>query len=180
MRVAAALSCWRRGHPILSSSRACSPRFPQPAVWRAGDSFRTGRQTMNPFQAAPRRFFGADHFRRTLLLAATIGFASLTHAVAPPAGGEPKADAATPGAVAPFDLADSALIDAGRKRFNKTCAGYCHGFEGSGGRAPGFKGRTDLPVQVVFDTIDRKSTRLNSSHHSISYAVFCLKKKKNS
>src|SRR4051812_49630560 len=26
---------------------------------------------------------------------------------------------------------------------------------------------------------DRKSTRLNSSHMSISYAVFCLKKKKN-
>src|SRR5699024_11933092 len=30
-----------------------------------------------------------------------------------------------------------------------------------------------LPAQ------DRKSTRLNSSHVSISYAVFCLKKKKN-
>src|SRR5437868_8546596 len=28
--------------------------------------------------------------------------------------------------------------------------------------------------------LDRKSTRLNSSHVSISYAVFCLKKKKNS
>src|SRR5207249_9495871 len=28
-------------------------------------------------------------------------------------------------------------------------------------------------------TLDRKSTRLNSSHVSISYAVFCLKKKKN-
>src|SRR3712207_8725486 len=27
--------------------------------------------------------------------------------------------------------------------------------------------------------IDRKSTRLNSSHANISYAVFCLKKKKN-
>src|SRR5437867_12339082 len=27
---------------------------------------------------------------------------------------------------------------------------------------------------------DRKSTRLNSSHRTISYAVFCLKKKKNS
>src|SRR5699024_12120469 len=27
--------------------------------------------------------------------------------------------------------------------------------------------------------LDRKSTRLNSSHVSISYAVFCLKKKKN-
>src|SRR3712207_6861999 len=28
-------------------------------------------------------------------------------------------------------------------------------------------------------TLDRKSTRLNSSHANISYAVFCLKKKKN-
>src|SRR2546430_5700750 len=28
------------------------------------------------------------------------------------------------------------------------------------------------------DNIDRKSTRLNSSHSQISYAVFCLKKKK--
>src|SRR2546430_12132740 len=27
------------------------------------------------------------------------------------------------------------------------------------------------------DTLDRKSTRLNSSHSQISYAVFCLKKK---
>src|SRR5258708_16243241 len=33
----------------------------------------------------------------------------------------------------------------------------------------------DLAVQV-----DRKSTRLNSSHQIISYAVFCLKKKKTS
>src|SRR5256885_5399953 len=29
------------------------------------------------------------------------------------------------------------------------------------------------------DAVDRKSTRLNSSHLVISYAVFCLKKKKN-
>src|SRR6267142_5612506 len=29
-----------------------------------------------------------------------------------------------------------------------------------------------------FHCLDRKSTRLNSSHMSISYAVFCLKKKK--
>src|SRR5207248_7221699 len=29
-----------------------------------------------------------------------------------------------------------------------------------------------------FDRRDRKSTRLNSSHRTISYAVFCLKKKK--
>src|SRR5258708_12031508 len=31
----------------------------------------------------------------------------------------------------------------------------------------------------VLDGEDRKSTRLNSSHQIISYAVFCLKKKKN-
>src|SRR5690625_6616361 len=31
---------------------------------------------------------------------------------------------------------------------------------------------------VVASTRDRKSTRLNSSHVAISYAVFCLKKKK--
>src|SRR5687768_18271913 len=30
----------------------------------------------------------------------------------------------------------------------------------------------------LFDGLDRKSTRLNSSHGYISYAVFCLKKKK--
>src|SRR5690554_7639514 len=30
---------------------------------------------------------------------------------------------------------------------------------------------------VLMTTIDRKSTRLNSSHVRISYAVFCLKKK---
>src|SRR5699024_11506776 len=30
---------------------------------------------------------------------------------------------------------------------------------------------------LAMSTIDRKSTRLNSSHVSISYAVFCLKKK---
>src|SRR5437868_12780787 len=37
-------------------------------------------------------------------------------------------------------------------------------------RLPRFQGRTTAQ--------DRKSTRLNSSHVSISYAVFCLKKKK--
>src|SRR5438477_8887284 len=39
---------------------------------------------------------------------------------------------------------------------------------------------TDPPWVVILGRIiiDRKSTRLNSSHMSISYAVFCLKKKK--
>src|SRR2546430_7726070 len=33
-------------------------------------------------------------------------------------------------------------------------------------------------VVVIHEILDRKSTRLNSSHSQISYAVFCLKKKK--
>src|SRR3712207_8398341 len=33
---------------------------------------------------------------------------------------------------------------------------------------------------AVAQAADRKSTRLNSSHANISYAVFCLKKKQNS
>src|SRR5438874_4081855 len=35
-----------------------------------------------------------------------------------------------------------------------------------------------LPVLLDRHSLDRKSTRLNSSHVEISYAVFCLKKKK--
>src|SRR5439155_21410922 len=45
------------------------------------------------------------------------------------------------------------------------------------GRQPA--GRQVLADPPVGDRRDRKSTRLNSSHVAISYAVFCLKKKKN-
>src|SRR3712207_7117486 len=38
----------------------------------------------------------------------------------------------------------------------------------------GVAGEDELRLEL-----DRKSTRLNSSHANISYAVFCLKKKKN-
>src|SRR3712207_8770605 len=44
----------------------------------------------------------------------------------------------------------------------------------------GEKLREAAPLRVAGDPrIDRKSTRLNSSHANISYAVFCLKKKNN-
>src|SRR5258707_3789637 len=36
-----------------------------------------------------------------------------------------------------------------------------------------------VPLGTGWRAVDRKSTRLNSSHANISYAVFCLKKKKN-
>src|SRR5947209_13455621 len=39
--------------------------------------------------------------------------------------------------------------------------------------------RPGVPLARIYCTaLDRKSTRLNSSHANISYAVFCLKKKK--
>src|SRR5437899_6247973 len=41
-----------------------------------------------------------------------------------------------------------------------------------------FRGDRKHEVGIVLCLLDRKSTRLNSSHLGISYAVFCLKKKK--
>src|SRR5207249_10992586 len=56
---------------------------------------------------------------------------------------------------------------------------------GPGPRAPGPGSLTEIVRRLgamgydrVPTVTDRKSTRLNSSHVSISYAVFCLKKKK--
>src|SRR3989475_8452650 len=40
------------------------------------------------------------------------------------------------------------------------------------------RGQTPHFEHVAREAADRKSTRLNSSHSQISYAVFCLKKKK--
>src|SRR2546421_5194413 len=42
----------------------------------------------------------------------------------------------------------------------------------------GFMKRNARLLLLVAVSLDRKSTRLNSSHDQISYAVFCLKKKK--
>src|SRR5438445_8837617 len=39
-------------------------------------------------------------------------------------------------------------------------------------------GHPVVRLRRVAESLDRKSTRLNSSHANISYAVFCLKKKK--
>src|SRR3989442_7724966 len=50
--------------------------------------------------------------------------------------------------------------------------GQCHG----SGHCGFLVAHCEYPVM---NKTDRKSTRLNSSHVRISYAVFCLKKKKN-
>src|SRR5688572_32097592 len=48
----------------------------------------------------------------------------------------------------------------------------------NGKKRRGKEGQWAHPEVVVIRRGDRKSTRLNSSHSQISYAVFCLKKKK--
>src|SRR2546430_13168201 len=55
------------------------------------------------------------------------------------------------------DLMDTARFVDGRKKFQE---------------------RLSTALEVGDSKVDRKSTRLNSSHSQISYAVFCLKKKK--
>ena len=54
---------------------------------------------------------------------------------------------------APFPLDDPDRIERGKNRFANNCAAYCHGFEGSGGKTPAFRGRDDLKAADVFKTI---------------------------
>src|SRR5437899_4051122 len=78
-----------------------------------------------------------------------------------------------------FDGIELGRLD-GRPHAEKQANAYTHGDARDGG--PG--GHLARPVQAPADQEnhkvdqDRKSTRLNSSHLGISYAVFCLKKKK--
>src|SRR2546429_1255112 len=68
---------------------------------------------------------------------------------------------------------DRAALDVALKR-RIDCGGWCPaGRLDEFGRIP-----NQYPLQEL-EVGDRKSTRLNSSHGYISYAVFCLKKKKS-
>src|SRR5207249_7427252 len=82
--------------------------------------------------------------------------ASRRHLTLPP-GAEPR------GGV------DQELMDQLDLPYYVTWREHCSGLDGGRRRAHVHSGQTGR---------DRKSTRLNSSHVSISYAVFCLKKKK--
>src|SRR2546427_9345608 len=64
-----------------------------------------------------------------------------------------------------------------RSLFRDSCQDTAGGRRGQG--SPGATSAANLPLTLP-PARDRKSTRLNSSHSQISYAVFCLKKKKNS
>src|SRR5689334_24377379 len=66
-----------------------------------------------------------------------------------------------------------------RCKTNESVCYICDGADSLGGYAPVAELsylQQKYGLHVYYDE-DRKSTRLNSSHSSISYAVFCLKKK---
>src|SRR2546430_3514316 len=68
----------------------------------------------------------------------------------------------------------------GKRRSGARAGGVQAGFDHAAHEVQGGSVRVDegrrWAAHAVFQ--DRKSTRLNSSHSQISYAVFCLKKKK--
>src|SRR5438876_4935141 len=65
----------------------------------------------------------------------------------------------------------------GRRGVDALLTATC-GFHRSFTRQPSAGSCSVHPRSIDLRRGDRKSTRLNSSHPSISYAVFCLKKKK--
>src|SRR6266852_8178563 len=96
---------------------------------------------------------------------------------------DPRVEAAGYPAVAPSDrlrfgiigigMQGSGLLTAAVQLPGVECVAAADLYDGRHTLAREIVGNPNLPV-----TRDRKSTRLNSSHGSISYAVFCLKKKK--
>src|SRR5256885_3229474 len=108
------------------------------------------------------------HFR--FLGFVIIAFAATMCAPQPPAQAPPRPASATQagrgGNRAPDypvrPPAPPEQVAHGQQVFKSNCS-FCHGSDGRGGETG--------------PNLDRKSTRLNSSHLVISYAVFCLKKK---
>lgn len=88
-----------------------------------------------------------------MAFAATLTIAALADLAI--AGGTPPSEKSatqetqpTGAGAAPFDLADSKKIEAGKSTFNSTCAAYCHGQNPSL-----FVGRTGLNEEYVYGTI---------------------------
>src|SRR5688500_5309314 len=80
-----------------------------------------------------------------------------------------------------FDLRDADERRAGYRAHNRAVAGFCADDPRLHGVAMCDLDDVDEGIALVEDAddlgLDRKSTRLNSSHLVISYAVFCLKKR---
>src|SRR5205807_9456228 len=77
--------------------------------------------------------------------------------------------------VPPADATPISAREEAREHRSRRCAGGARGAARGESVRPG--GARDRPLRAPLAGGDRKSTRLNSSHLVISYAVFCLKKK---
>src|SRR2546427_797518 len=88
--------------------------------------------------------------------------------------GNEEADAAT---VATMDILKALVL---QNQFGRICAraGWTIEMVFHDGDSLAVRERSWKVVDLFCEAVDRKSTRLNSSHSQISYAVFCLKKKK--
>src|SRR2546426_9333666 len=79
----------------------------------------------------------------------------------------------------PYTTLFRSLLDVGPLRLGRACGDKPDDREGDDDTPPHWITRSARSVVVALAIVgDRKSTRLNSSHLVISYAVFCLKKKK--
>src|SRR5207248_5351741 len=80
-------------------------------------------------------------------------------------------------------ILDAVQEGAARLTWRQDTFAYADSYDAAAGRYRGLEAGRRPNVQlnsesvVVKPEVDRKSTRLNSSHRTISYAVFCLKKK---
>lgn len=90
------------------------------------------------------RMFRAVPARSVALLILLVGLG-----ISEPLPVRANAPEAGPG----FDLADQARVKTGKRRFVANCAGYCHGSDGSAGRAPAFRNRPDFDPDAAFVTI---------------------------
>src|SRR5262245_38756455 len=117
-------------------------------------------------RGAPRTLAAAALAPWAALALAPLLAAACERAQAPPADRSPVRFHRAP-AAPPLESGDASLLER---------LGYLTGYRPAAG--PGGVSVHDPTRAFAGLNLDRKSTRLNSSHLGISYAVFCLKKKK--
>src|SRR2546430_11544146 len=83
----------------------------------------------------------------------------------------------------PYTTLFRSVLDRNRRQDDSSAGPTVHvqtgGLDGCRGQGQSFRLRVEARRGCRVYREDRKSTRLNSSHSQISYAVFCLKKKRD-